>query len=256
MDDCNPSESRAFQDCEYDGDMGTKRFSRPRNADEERLDSELLQQFVPLVEFLGKVLGSRSEVVLHDASNADKSVIAIANSEVSGRNIGAPSTDFMLKLMQNGTEQGKDYVVGYEGRTTLNKHALVSSTYLIRRKKRVIGALCINTDQTPFLKLEHALEEVGGSYLFAAQDETSRLPEEENLITSIEDIATEVIAEASSKAGTEVESFGLEQRLAVISQLNERGYFNFKGSVAKVAKQLGISVSTMYRYLQMLDDKE
>lgn len=256
MDEQNPLESDAYHGYEYDGGMATKRFSRARNAEEEKLDTQLLQQFVPLVEFLGKVLGPRSEVVLHDASKADKSVIAIANNQVSGRQVGAPATDFMLKLLQESNSKGKDYVVGYQGRTALSKNALISSTYLIRRKKRIIGALCINTDQTPFLRLERALEEVGASYSFAAQDETPQSHEEENLITSIEDVATEVIADASAKAGTGVESFGLDQRLAVISQLNDQGYFNFKGSVAKVAKQLGISVSTTYRYLHMIDDQQ
>ena len=44
----------------------------------------IMQEYCELVGFLGKVLGQDYEVVLHDLSNMDNSVVAVANGHVSG----------------------------------------------------------------------------------------------------------------------------------------------------------------------------
>ena len=48
----------------------------------------LLQQYMKLTEFLGLTLGPDYEVALHDLTNKDRSIIAIANNYISGREIG------------------------------------------------------------------------------------------------------------------------------------------------------------------------
>ena len=45
----------------------------------------LLQQYMKLTEFLGLTLGPDYEVALHDLTNKDRSIIAIANNHISGR---------------------------------------------------------------------------------------------------------------------------------------------------------------------------
>lgn len=45
---------------------------------------------MPLVDFLGAALGSATEVVLHDLTEPESSVVKIVNGHVSGRNVGAP----------------------------------------------------------------------------------------------------------------------------------------------------------------------
>lgn len=59
-----------------------------------------LDRYIPLVEFLGQALGERCEVVLHDLTVPEKSIIAIANGNISGRAVGGSVTDFLLKLLQ------------------------------------------------------------------------------------------------------------------------------------------------------------
>lgn len=59
--------------------------------------SQLLQQYVKLTEFLGHTLGPDYEVALHDLTDRNRSIVAIANSHVSGRKLGAPLTNTALK---------------------------------------------------------------------------------------------------------------------------------------------------------------
>lgn len=214
-------------------------------------DAAYLRQLFPLVDFLGEVLGPRTEVVLHDAANPKSSIIAIANGQVSSRGIGSPATDFLLRLLRDGAPGGNDYVVGYRGKSAASKNFLVSSTCLIRRQGRVIGALCINSDQTPLLTVEHMVGQLKELY-FPAADHDQTHQEEENLVASVEDIVAQVVNDVCVEAGARVDQLDPERRLDIMKRLNDRGCFSVKGSVARVAEQLGISESSAYRYLHMV----
>lgn len=67
----------------------------------------ILDIYKGLVPFLGEALGKDCEVVLHDFREPGHSVIviAIANGNISGRHVGAPVTDFILKLLQMDKKQ-------------------------------------------------------------------------------------------------------------------------------------------------------
>ena len=61
----------------------------------------LLQHYVKLTEFLGQALGPDYEVALHDLTDKNRSIIAIANNHVSGREIGAPLTTVALSILRD-----------------------------------------------------------------------------------------------------------------------------------------------------------
>ncbi|MCI8884947.1 MAG: hypothetical protein HFG87_03075, partial [Dorea sp.] len=47
--------------------------------------SNSLQQYITVVEFLGKTLGPDYEVVLQDLNPEHQAIVAIANGHISGR---------------------------------------------------------------------------------------------------------------------------------------------------------------------------
>ena len=47
-----------------------------------------LERYIPLVEFMGKICGKNYEIILHDVSTPERSVIAACNEHLSGRRIG------------------------------------------------------------------------------------------------------------------------------------------------------------------------
>lgn len=63
---------------------------RNKNLLQEAGMEPIMKEYCELVGFLGKVLGQDYEIILHDLSNMDHSVIAVANGHVSGRRIGSP----------------------------------------------------------------------------------------------------------------------------------------------------------------------
>ena len=101
--------------------------------------------FRPLVDFLATVLGSNSEVVLHDFSDPAHSVVEIRNGYVSGRQAGAPATDFALKVLAGEAFAGKTHTPVYVAHSVSGK-PLRSASYFIREGERLVGMLCVNTD--------------------------------------------------------------------------------------------------------------
>ena len=215
-------------------------------------DSDYVRTFIPLVEFLGAALGEHTEVVLHDVSCPDKSVIAIANGHISGRTVGSPATDLVMKTLKEGQHADRGYLIGYAARTARSDQSLTSSTYFIKREGRIVGSLCINTDQGAFHTLQRAVEQLGKAYFASAPEPDSQESHEENLVASVDDMAAQVIEAIREERRIPVARFGAEDRLEVIRRLDERGYFYFKGAVGKVARHLGVAESTAYRYLHMV----
>lgn len=107
---------------------------------------------------LGAALGKDCEVVLHDLRYPDESVIAIANGDISSRKVGAPATDFILKLMQVGKKRDQEYMTNYYGKS-VNGHTLRSSTFFIHDEEdNIIGALCLNYDVQRYLDVRKQLD--------------------------------------------------------------------------------------------------
>lgn len=116
-----------------------------------------LKKYIPLVEFISKVLGENSEVVLHDIKNPDNSIVAIENGSISGRKINGPLTDLALKIIKDKSYKDKNYICNYKGNSKGNKIFRSSSYFLKDDNKELIGMICVNTDISDILKARDVL---------------------------------------------------------------------------------------------------
>ena len=104
-----------------------------------------LERYIPLVKFMGEICGKNYEIILHDVSTPERSVIAACNEHLSGRRVGDPMTELAKELLRTGAYKEHDYVANYEGRTRGGKR-FVSSTYFIKEKGQLVGLICVNHD--------------------------------------------------------------------------------------------------------------
>ena len=111
-----------------------------------------LERYIPLVKFMGEICGKNYEIILHDVSTPERSVIAACNEHLSGRRVGDPMTELAKELLRTGVYQEHDYVANYEGRTRGGKR-FVSSTYFIKEKGHLVGLICVNHDVEDILVL-------------------------------------------------------------------------------------------------------
>ena len=76
---------------------------------------------------------------------------------------------------------------------------------------------------------------------------------EENLSTcTLEELTSTIINQVLDQAVIEPERMSADEKIAIVSQLHEKGVFLLKGSVIEVAERLKTSEATIYRYLKQL----
>ena len=204
-----------------------------------------LKKYIPLVDFLAEVFGDDAEVVLQDVSDFNNSVISIRNNHISGRKLGAPATNLVLKVM-NGNFTDKNYVTNYRGVSAVGK-VVRSSTYFIKDDKNVVvGMLCINIDIDKLVQLKNHLDGI------------LKLPEEifekttERFSVSAEGLASDSIETILEESGISPERMSQEEKIEVVYKLDKNGVFLVKGSICKVASVLNVSNATIYRYLSKI----
>lgn len=263
--------------------------------------SRFIERYIPLVDFLGQSLRPNVEIVLHDLDVPDRSIIAIANSHISGREIGGPVTDFALWFMQQGNTAHVPMMTGYRA---VNAEGRVcrSSSYFLRDENDVMrGMLCINVDISEWIHLRDVAEGMlGGSETTlpdkfdafggypgaslpahadavdshfedsvqptvqdaglpvaapAAAAPTAPVGENgkevitESLRSNIQNLIDSMLNTALSKQSIPPERMQKEERLAVVKDLEDMGFFILKGGITAAAKRLGVSEPTMYRDL-------
>lgn len=206
-------------------------------------DREALQVYIGLVPFLAEVCGAGSEIVVHDMTDPEHSLVAIENA-ISGREIGNPLTDLAREVAEKSAYTDADYLTNYSGRT---KNGLfLSSTYFIKNEGRLIGLLCINKDIDSVHQVSIALDHLMEQF-------NLRIPHEsalsENLESPVESIMHTRITEVINQSGVSPARMSMDEKIAVVHRLNESGVMSIKGAVAEVASQLSISVPTVYRYM-------
>ena len=64
----------------------------------EREMHPYLRAVLQSAEGLSLMLGSRYEVILHDLSHVESSIVAIYGN-VTNRNVGGPATNYLLQLL-------------------------------------------------------------------------------------------------------------------------------------------------------------
>ena len=75
---------------------------------------KLLEPYGRLVEFLGIALGDNVEVALHDLTSPEQEIVAIANGNISGREMGACLSNLSIHYLETKQYEKHDYVMNYK----------------------------------------------------------------------------------------------------------------------------------------------
>lgn len=208
-----------------------------------------VQQFLPLVDAIAETFGRNCEVILHDLINPSKSIIKIANGHITGRDIDDPLTDFGLLLYERANNsKNNDFLIGYRTKSK-NGLDLKSTTIFIRNNKgKVIACLCINIDITFYKSIQNAIEEIckTSDYDFGTNNNESP----ENFESSLDTLINELIERSIKKIGKPVGYMDKEDKLNIIRDLKQRGFFLIKGSSRRASKVINVSLPTIYKYLE------
>ena len=226
----------------------------------------LLQHYMKLTEFLGQALGPDYEVALHDLTDKNRSIIAIANNHVSGREVGAPLTNVALKILMDKSYESQDYRLHYCGVSAAGK-TLRSSTLFIKQNGRLIGMLCINFDDSRYQEASESILRLCHPDAFVEDHCQPDRPQSgetiravpattESFHNSIDAVAGDAVSRELARLGVTADRLTPDERIQIISSLEAGGIFLLKGAVKDVADALHCSQASVYRYRSQIKKDE
>ena len=203
-----------------------------------------LKPYVAIADMLARTFGQECEVVLHDLTVPERSVVYVANNSVTGRQIGQ-SFDQLVKQVILSENLKQDFVTNYFF-TAPNGKLIRSSTLLIRDEEgKLIGAMCINLDTA---RVQAQIEYLRGWLPPETGSPEGNIahPQPEHIADMVTGLIRNIIGEKPPEKMTR------EERLAKVRFMEEKGIFLMKGSVEQAAEGLGVKEVTIYSYLDEL----
>ncbi len=207
-------------------------------------DRALLNSYKPVTEAIAMLWGDQCEVVLHSLEDINKSVIKIVNGHITGRKVGAPLTDYALKVIHNIDELKRDYSNCYYTRA-LNGDILRSIIALIRNERnKVIGLICI------YMNLNAPFLEIMRNFLPVMDVQATTSPE--NFFSDVDGLLDEVVNKTINEITNNSNTANNKKNRDIIVELYKKGVFDIKDSINLVASKLNLSKHTIYYYLRKL----
>ena len=212
------------------------------------MQPENLEFLKRMAKAIAAVLGKRAEIVIHDFSQMETSIVHIEGS-VTNREVGAPITDLVFHML---SEFGPDVPdkLGYKNTTDDGKILKCSTVFVRDDQGQPEGCLCINFDITDFIYLSNAFTE----FTFSSEDKPNGTQAERYTQTFSETMES-VIDKAIAACGKVPAMMDKEEKKAVIHKLDQSGLFMIKGSVNYLAKVIGVSRYTVYNYINEVRNK-
>lgn len=216
-----------------------------RHAKEKTPEDSLFEPLKLVVDGIARTFGARCEVVLHNLSDLDRSIVKIANGHVTGRTVGGGITDQGLRFLKSGRQE--DLLINYPS-VTKDGRLLKSSTIVFRDDERKpVAAICINFDVTDILNFNTAIQDT-----FMVSEETEGKSPIETFESDIASTLNEIADKVIRKTGKSVPSMGRGDRIEIVRQLEDQGFFLIKGALKLIAKKLKVSKFAIYNYLDQV----
>jgi predicted transcriptional regulator YheO len=210
--------------------------------------SSLIESLKIVVDGIAGTFGPHCEVVLHDLSNLGRSIVKIANGRVTGRSVGGSITDQGLKDLRKGTH---DLILNYRSVTSQGR-ALKSTTIVFRDGRgKPTAAICINLDVTDILAFNDQIQGMFGVAETVQAEEQSETFEKD-VASTLEKMASKAIG----GIGKQIQSLSKDERIDIVRDLDNQGFFLIKGAMKILASKLKLSKFTIYNYLDEIKNRD
>ncbi|MDN5352990.1 MAG: hypothetical protein PWQ12_1911 [Clostridiales bacterium] len=198
-----------------------------------------LEILIPIAKGIAETFGSNCEVVVHDFSNMERSIVAIFNGHVTGRDLETKMTESILKKIKKH-EEGHD-IYNYTGKSTLGRELKSTTTFVKDDDGKIIGCMCINFDITDMISARNVMNEL----CKLDENEIEAIGE----INKVSDVLYDLVESTVHKFGRPVIYLTKDEKVTIVKDLEDKGVFLIKGAIDYVADALQVSRYTIYNYL-------
>lgn len=207
-----------------------------------------IKKLIPVANMIADTFGSHCEVIVHDFSNPQNSVVFTRNNVVTNRKVGDSFTEYFVKEVLLSRKFLDDRSANYMMKGE-NDKIIKSSTALIRDdNEKVIGAICVNIDVTHLSKVMAQFTEMIG-----VEATTPDTENEIDVVPHIKEIVDDIIDKTIGNQ--DVNSMSRDAKIDLIRFMQSKGLFLIKGATDKVADRMNISRVTVYGYLDEIRKK-
>lgn len=199
----------------------------------------LLREGRKIVDALGKTLAPLVEVVLHDLTRPEQTIVAISNN-LSGRSVGDPATEIGLARMADPAFP--DVLQNYPNHFPDGRPAKSTSVGLKNSRGDYVAAVCLNVDISMLVAVAANLGQL-------AQVQASPVAIRESLASPRLDEVRAMLERFAAGLNTVPRALSPAQRRAAVLQLVQAGLMGLKNAQTVAADVLGVARSTVYSYL-------
>jgi predicted transcriptional regulator YheO len=219
-------------------------------------DKHYLQNvIVKMAEMVALTFGKNCEVIVRDL--ASREIVAIFNGEISGRAVGHKIPETMTHYLKNMTHSHEEMFVNLAD-AVHNGHQTKSSTLLIPDMNgHPVFEVCINFNIDSIVQARDSIEALTElittkPYDFQESVQTGK----ETSKQSINEYTLQLISTVSHSYQKPFNKNNRTSKLKLLRELDEKGVFIVRDSVAIVCDVLEISQATLYNYLREIrEDK-
>jgi len=211
-------------------------------------DDEKRELVFCLMDLLEQHLSPTNEIVFHDIKNRgfEHSIIDIRNGHITGRSIGGPTTNLGLEIKKGTIAKNNHY--NYITYTDSGKTLRSSSYHFFSDTGELVASFCINTDITDTIKMDSFFRDYNGYHPQSAETNYAS-PTKEFFSQNVQQLLDQLIAQAINKYNKNPKRLSKQEKIDIVSFLDEKGAFFIMKSSEKICEVLGISKNTFYNYL-------
>lgn len=200
----------------------------------------LLEEAKKVGAALAETFAPLCEVVIHDLTNPDNTIIQISNN-LSGRRVGDAATEMGLARISDPTFP--DVIANYANTFSDGRPAKSTSVGLRDKDGNFIAAICLNVDVS-------YLRAVGG-YLNALTEVKPGLDPVSEALTGKArgTLSAKILAFAAQRNRDPRGLSGAEKR-ELLRQLAADGELEIRGAAEQIGAVIGVSRSNVYYYLR------
>ncbi|MCD6435774.1 MAG: PAS domain-containing protein [Clostridiales bacterium] len=204
--------------------------------------NSIVEKFIPLVSVLARTFGENCEVVLHDFSDLNHSIVAIENSHVTGRSMNDSMTEVSYNKVVEGNVD-KD-IVNYTGKSRDGRIIKSSTSFIRDDNNEVVGCMCINFDITGLMAAKKSFNDI-------IKIESDLVIEKNinNEDNKVSGVLSQLVDYAVKEYEKPIIYMTKEEKVAIVKKLDIQGTFLIKGAIDYVADVLCVSRYTIYNYL-------
>ncbi len=189
---------------------------------------------------IAEMFGSSCETLVHDMGVPTHPILSIYNGHVSGREVGSTMDIMGIGLALDEQAATTDQV--NLAATTPDGRQIKSSTFHLIGEDYNL-ALGINFDYTSLVFANRTLMD-----LMSAHSDLQSALWQEGDFRQLADLFDQCL----NALGKPADALNKADRMRLIAMLEQRSAFSYRKSVPYVAKRLGVSRYTVYKYLDEL----